>query len=350
MAMLLKSRQVFPKELREVFIKPVTISTTLPEIAQISRKEVLPPSTNQHTQQSRFRDSYLLTEKIRQLLDKSTERSADALDLVKNNSSIANVEVYGTLMSLLLRKGNQKDALATYDMMIKNDRYVKPNPQSYTLYMTALARNAKFAQSSEKLRIFQLANDLFIQIQPTLSQMHLNCFLKVCVSCANEGGWEKAFGLFEKILIDEPHKLDTITFSIMLSLCAENRSQDGYKATIYIWTTFQKLKQNEGTGSMKNEKKQLRIDSRLICNVLLSCIRTKDMNDALFGMELIKEYIGLPASMKDKFSYSEYRIEVKNHAKFAIDAKSLDVVLRYASRIKQPDLALKWYFQEIDTH
>jgi len=273
----------------------------------------------------------------------------DQSDLVRRSPTIATVEVYGTLMSCLLRRGNPLEAIEAYGEMVRSRR-ISPNAQSYTLLLTAIGRAARNSTSSKRKEYLQKANDIYSHISADkgrgslMQRLHFNAYIKVCVSCADQGGWERAYTLFNSILQSPTRstQLDTISISTMLSMCAENRSEDGYKATIDIWNTFLKLKSEESDLVTDKRLRLFNIDSRLIMNVLLTCIRTKNMNDAMFGLGLIEKYIGFPTKTGDKFFYSEYREDLKHFELVAIDTKSLDILLRYASRIKNTDLALLW--------
>lgn len=252
-------------------------------------------------------------------------------------------------MKCLLRKQKPQEAIQAYHEMV-HSRKITPNPQSHTLYLTALGRAAQGSSQPEKRILLQKANDEYLSLESSSSKVervHLNSFLKVCVSCADQGGWERAFTLFNQITLNENRSsmLDTISISIMLSLCAENRSGDGYKACIDIWNTFLSLQKEESDNNIDKRDRLFNVDARLIMNVLLTCIRTRDFNDALFGLTLVKDYIGFPSKTGEKFFYSEYRREIKEYSKVPIDSKSLDILLRYASRIKNHDLALLWYIK-----
>lgn len=269
--------------------------------------------------------------------------------MTKSSSSVATVEVYGTLMKCLIRKHKPLEAIQAYHEMT-HSRKITPNPQCFTLYLSALARAAQVSNSLDKRMHLQKAGDLYFALDTMnystkIKRVHLNSFLKVCVACADQGGWEKAFTLFNGVLASKHRTtlLDTITFSTILSLCSENRSADGYKACIDVWNSFLLIQSEEVNENVDKRDRLFNVDARLIMNILLSCIRTKEFNDALFGLTLIKDYIGLPTKNGEKFFYSEYREEIRKYSKVAIDSKSLDILLRYASRIKNPDLALLWY-------
>lgn len=70
-----------------------------------------------------FTDPYLLSDKIHQLASKSTDRLDYAFDILRKNRQIANVEVYGTLISLMLKNRQHFLALKVY-----KDVHSQPNP------------------------------------------------------------------------------------------------------------------------------------------------------------------------------------------------------------------------------
>ncbi|KAJ3078410.1 hypothetical protein HK102_004528, partial [Quaeritorhiza haematococci] len=125
---------------------------------------------------------------------------------------------------------------------------------------------------------------------------------------------------------------DMVTFDTVLRMCADNRCDDGFEAAMEVWSDFVrvskvyeamrkkeaeaeaerlKLKMKKWKGKKKNYDGEVKAkmttlrsripsmqaDGRLLTTVLLACIRARTMDQARQGLDIVRDYFGLPTSL-----------------------------------------------------
>ncbi|KAJ3393920.1 hypothetical protein HDU92_007400 [Lobulomyces angularis] len=295
-----------------------------------------------------FNDPHLLREHV-DIAFKKKVNPNDTINLVLRHLGCANSHVYHALFTNLIQHNESGLAWDTYKKMLRQNK--NPSPQSITLFFNVLSKKACMKENSQiRPKLLQYATEFWNSLQGP-SVIHLNAYLRVCLHCAEVGGWDSAFIVYSLISERETRVAsnlpmpDLISYTTMLSLCAENRCMDGYQAAMDIWNDFLQNMSTEKRISSNNISKKLIVDETILSQILLTCIRVEDLECARVGLEIINKWYGLPIKDSDfsghnqrNLNYIKAEISIKD-----ISSKTFDVLLRVAARCKEFSIGQKWF-------
>lgn len=237
-----------------------------------------------------------------------------------------------------------------------------------------------------------------------ISIEQINAFLNVCRICVAEGGWDIAWSNYQdsEAKFDKLPTPDIITYTIMLKMCAENGSSDGYSAAMRLWKTLigrcshetphHAGKSQKASGSTPKSLSQsslpiatfnpllkggLSIDEQVIAPLLLLAIRTPNMEEARAILPIVSQWFKLPipltnrhdleqkrrggpSLMERELRYSHTNSEANTSQKsplvwaatpenislsypLEISTQTLDLLLRLANRVKEFQIGKEWF-------
>jgi pentatricopeptide repeat protein len=305
-----------------------------------------------------YKDPYHLSQKVKSYIN-NPKHTSDAISLVTRNKC-ATPESYGTLLTVLLKNKQAKEAIDLYALML--DRRIRVTSRIVTLVLKAYAlyaarsttkhttnstistnnTNTNNANNVDRIKILNDAKEIYLSNNTSTSEtdstFHFNAMLLVCKSCVDVGGWEFAISEYTRNTRGIGNVvLDTVSYTILLQICALNTCIDGYNAALDVWNAFLRVGDH---GKQNMHTVRMDVDEQLVCALLLSCIRVKEYEKAMFGVGIVQEYFGLPL---DTTTTTIGHVKNTNKELLPISSKSLDVLLRLAARLHKTDLALHWF-------
>ncbi|KAI9105255.1 hypothetical protein DFS34DRAFT_1464 [Phlyctochytrium arcticum] len=307
-----------------------------------------------------YSDPFHLREKVEQLL--KDEKVEVAEDLVRRHTGAAGTEVYGALISGLGRQGKHRNALQAFKEM--KGRRLKPSPQVHTSLLSSIGR-AAFGTSDDlaKKNRLQEASDLWETID-SKELPHLNAMLNVCASCVSVGGWERGWDIYRQSYsgsatdaLRQDEKLpkpDIVTFTTMLRLCAEKKGDEGLDAAFGIWENLQHPVARRAKKPSAPTKKPAppHVDSRLVSMFLLACIRGATQSKIGGALPIVSQWLGLPITHDDaskpKPKSKHSRTSKKYSRTVNLNTPIVYHLMRLASRLDDPVLAMAWYRIAVD--
>lgn len=164
----------------------------------------------------------------------------------------------------------------------------------------------------------------------------------MCGVCAAEGGWIAAWGLYQS---DERPKLDLVSYTSLLTMCASGRGVDGYNAAKEIWGDFlvaaEKAEEYEGEGVEGDRRgKALKVDQIIVNQMLLACIRTADLETSREALAIVERWYGLRVDEDCDKEVEEHENTIPLES---ISTKTMDILIRVANRTKKFDAGKRWF-------
>ena len=174
-----------------------------------------------------------------------------------------------------------------------------------------------------------------------VSIVHVNVMLKVYYACADIGGWDFAWRLFERLgprtksKTEDEEDLgplgdlipDTVTFTMMIKFCAKAKTEAATKIGLQLWDDIGKLNAQTVT------TKKIRLDTQLLNSMLMIYTHSPNDNVARKGLDFIRHSFGLPLRPEEKVKELKKRMSVR----------TLTLLIQYATRIQCPDMGLAWF-------
>ena len=165
------------------------------------------------------------------------------------------------------------------------------------------------------------------------SRVHLADFLNVCRHFQDEGGHREAMDIYAALMGKQEYrkklqKPDIVPFNIILSICADAKSQAEFQVVKEVWSKINALVEY---GDIERSA----IDEKTLSSVLRCCIFTRNIDDVKFGLPSVREWLKLPI---DERQSTEFTFDSK-----LMSAQLFGLLMRFGNRMGRPQLSLKWY-------
>jgi hypothetical protein len=212
-----------------------------------------------------------------------------------------------------------------------------------TSYLNAIhsSLTTQSVETSTKKERFLLTLELWQKIQhrPDINIVTINAILSIFCNCAEIGGWEQAWEVFERLRdprkafpsrpVEDPLCLitaDTITFSLMIKVCSKAKTEKSFELGMQLWSDFNQQKRLITT---------LHADNGLHQALIYLGLNAPTLPQTRQVFLIIAEAYHLP------FTATEERR--KGKAEHKVDVPTLCLLLQLLIKLKEPELGIRWF-------